>query len=131
MKKSYITGVQKGSPLHPAAVKFSEDFLRIDDQDKKTTKLLHEFTDVTSNMVFEAERQRFMSEINKFGPWEQNKFNKFVYTKNTERFRIVVNKEFLEQKVSVKYFKLDQEFIREQEFETLDEFLTSQGWREV
>lgn len=129
MKKYYISGEHEGKPLHLGVIKALRDIFRLDTESEEIDKKYQEWAESLSNIAHEADRQLFFQKLQEFGPFKKNRFEKNTYAKETERFKILVKKDFCDQKVVVKFFN-EGTMVKESNFENVDEFLKSNGWKE-
>jgi len=130
MKLYYTKGEHEGKPIHPGVLKFLKEVARIEPETEQEGEAIQEWAESLSNVAYEADRRLFHVKLAEHGPFDKNKFQKNTYIKVTDRFKIVVRKNFCETAVNVKYLKGDK-IVNEQKFETVDEFLASRGWKET
>ena len=129
MKFYYTKGEHSGKKIHPGVVAFLRDVVRIDTESKEEEKAYQELAESLSDTAYEADRRLFHVKLAEHGPFDKNRFEKNSYIKVTERFKIVVRKEFCDTAVNVNYIQ-DGKVVNKQEFKTVDEFLASRGWKE-
>ena len=129
MKFYYTKGEHNGKKLHPGVIAFLRDVARIDPESEEEGNAYQDWAESLSSIAHEADRRLFHVKLAEHGPFTRNQFGKNSYIKQTERFKIVVKKEFCDTEVNVLFIK-DGKTVNEQKFKTVDEFLASRGWKE-
>ena len=129
MKFYYTKGEHNGKKIHPGVVTFLRDVARIDIESEEAGEAYQDWAESLSSIAYEADRMLFHVKLAEEGPFDKNRFEKNTFIKLTERFKIVVKKDFCDTEVNVFYFQNGKE-VKKQNFKTVDEFLASRGWKE-